>query len=274
MSFFNVLEAKCRRCGICIAECPNRLILADDETGLPKLRIHGEEDCILCGHCVAVCPFHALNLAPLPEDGFVPVNKALDLPFEQVDQFLKSRRSIRAFKKKEVADGDLHNIMDAARFAPTASHRQAIRWLLVKDPVKTHRVAEMVIEWMASVRKNHPDKARAYKMAGLIAGWRRGHDMILRGAPHLAVAYSDTASYWYGIDAAIALTYVELAAHALGIGACWAGFFTYAVTEHSPLRELLGIPDDAHVHGAQMLGYPACPYPRLPWRKPLDLRIV
>ena len=124
MSFFNVSPSTCVRCGICMAECPNRLILMDKETGLPKLRIQGEEDCILCGHCVAVCPAKALNLSPLPADGFIPLDKKLNISFEQADQFLKSRRSIRAFKSTLVSDENLDKIMDVARFAPTASHRQ------------------------------------------------------------------------------------------------------------------------------------------------------
>lgn len=274
MSFFNVNEQKCRRCGICIAECPNRLILSDDNTRMPKLRINGEEDCILCGHCVAACPFDALYLSPLAADGFLPLRKELNISFEQADQFLKSRRSIRSFKNTQVSDDELAKIMDTARFAPTASHRQTIRWLLVKDPAKTHRLAEMVIEWMSEVRKNHPEQARKHKMAGLIAGWRRGHDMILRGAPHLAVAYTETESHWYVIDAAIALTYLELAAHSLGVGACWAGFLSQAALIHQPIKDFLGLPESAQIHGGQMLGYPKYPYPRLPWRKPLELRIL
>ena len=274
MTFFDVNSEKCRRCGICMAECPNRLILMDDETGLPKLRIHGEEDCILCGHCVAACPFYALNLAPLPPEGFLPLDKSLNITFEQGEQFLKGRRSIRAFKETLVPGAALGRIMDVARFAPTASHKQTIRWIMVEDPAKTHRIAEMVIEWMTEMRKNQPEIAKKHRMAGLIAGWRKGRDLILRDAPHLAVAYTDSDEHWYAIDAAIALTYVELAAHAAGIAACWAGFFADCAKYHPPIKEYLGLPPSAQVHGGQMLGYAKYAYPRLPWRKPLELRSI
>ena len=271
MSFFNVSNDACRRCGVCLAECPNRLILMDKETGLPKLRIQGEEDCILCGHCVAACPFNALNLASLPAEGFIPLNKNLNISFEQADQFLKSRRSIRAFKSTVVPGDVLDKIMDVARFAPTASHRQYIRWIMVQDPAKSHRIAEMVIEWMTQIRKEQPEIAKKHRMAGLIAGWRKGYDMILRGAPHLAIAYTDKASTWMALDASIALTYIELSAHSLGVAACWAGFFTQAVAVYAPLREFLGLSKDAVVHGGQMFGFAKYKYPRLPWRKPLDM---
>ena len=73
------------------------------------------------------------------------------------------------------------------------------------------------------------------------------------------------------LDASIALTYIELSAHSLGVGACWAGFFTQAVAVYAPLREFLGLPQGSIVHGGQMLGYATYNYPCLPWRKPLDL---
>ena len=274
MSFFIVDAQKCRRCGVCVAECPNRLILQDGETGLPKLRYRGEQDCILCGHCVAACPFYALNLEPLPAAGFVPLDKELKINFEQGEQFLKSRRSIRAYKDKPVPREVLDQIMDVARFAPTASHRQEVRWLLVEDPATTHRIAELVIESMTAVRRAEPERAKQYRMAGLIAGWIKGRDLILRGAPHLAVAWTEQPGRWAAVDCAIALTYVELAAHAAGVAACWAGFFTHAVEHYPPLKELLGLPPQAQVHGGQMLGYARYPYPRLPWRKPLELRRI
>ena len=271
MDNFNVRAERCVCCGLCLMECPNRLILMDSETGRPKLRVYGEEDCILCGHCVAVCPKKALNIEPLPEEAFTSLNKDLQVSFEQIEQFLKSRRSIRAFKDKPVPAEVLRQIMDAARFAPTAKHKQPVSWIMLADPVKSHRAAELVIEWMEIIRKEQPEQAKYYRVAGLIAGWRRGLDMILRGAPHLAVACAPKGDIWHSSDAAIALTYVELAAHACGVGACWAGYFTQAANIYAPLREFLGLPENLEVFGAQMLGWPAVKYQRLPWRKPLDI---
>ncbi|MBQ4133276.1 MAG: nitroreductase family protein [Desulfovibrionaceae bacterium] len=276
MSFLIVDEQKCRRCGVCVAECPAHLIYLDGYEGhLPKLRYRGEQDCILCGHCVASCPFSALGLEPLPSEGFLPLDRSLNLSsFEQGEQFLKSRRSIRNYKKDPVPSEALDKIMDIARFAPTASHRQPVRWLLVEDSAAVRHLAELVIEWMTSERKNNSEMSRQYRMAGLIAGWRRGRDLILCGAPHLAVAYTDQPVYWESVDSAIALTYLELAAHAAGVGACWAGFFTRAAKFYPPIKAFLGLPQDAAIQGAQMLGYAAYSYPRLPWRKPLDLRKI
>ncbi len=73
-------------------------------------------------------------------------------------------------------------------------------------------------------------------------------------------------------DASIALTYFELAAHALGVGACWGGFLTAAIRNFEGLRDYLGIGCDEHVCGAQMFGYPLLrPARQYPTRKPLDI---
>ena len=65
---------------------------------------------------------------------------------------------------------------------------------------------------------------------------------------------------------AIALTYLELAAHATGLGACWAGYFHFACGSYKPLQEALSLPDGHQVHGAMMLGYPKHRFSRIPLR--------
>ncbi|MCF0248374.1 MAG: nitroreductase family protein, partial [Synergistes sp.] len=89
----------------------------------------------------------------------------------------------------------------------------------------------------------------------LIAKAKSGEDGVLRGAPHLVSAVVPKDHAWPE-DASIALTYLELAAHALGIGCCWGGFVTRAVRNFAPLREFLGVGDDEYYCGAQMMGIP------------------
>jgi nitroreductase len=73
-------------------------------------------------------------------------------------------------------------------------------------------------------------------------------------------------------DASIALTYLELSAHALGVGACWGGFLTAAIRNFEGLREFLGTSSEEHICGAQMLGYPMIvPLRQFPKRKPLNI---
>ena len=271
MPFFEVDAQKCKRDNICIDECPIRILIADKETGVAKMRQGAEDACIRCGHCVAVCPSGAVRLEGMPFEEFVPVRRELAIEADAAEQFLRGRRSIRTFKEQPVEHDVLARIMDPVRWAPTASHRQPVRWVMVEDPARTREIASLIIDWMLYLREHDPETAKRHNVAGLIAGSRKGVDLVLRGAPHIAVACCDGRATWPAVDSAIALTYLELAAHAHGVGACWGGYFTYAANAYAPLRELLGLGDDDRVQGAQMLGYAKYRYRRLPWRRPLPI---
>lgn len=64
--------------------------------------------------------------------------------------------------------------------------------------------------------------------------------MIFRGAPQLVVAVVPK-SHSLPEDGAIALTYLELAAHAHEVACCWAGFFTMAARNNAALQTELGV---------------------------------
>jgi nitroreductase len=73
-------------------------------------------------------------------------------------------------------------------------------------------------------------------------------------------------------DCVIAITTIELAAHALGAGACWAGFFTRAAAKYAPLIEALALSEGHKVRAALMLGTPRYRYLRVPPRHEPRLR--
>ena len=64
----------------------------------------------------------------------------------------------------------------------------------------------------------------------------------------------------------IAMAYLELAATAHGLGACWAGFFNMAPMFYPPIYEALNLPKDHQVLGSMMLGVPKFKYHRVPLR--------
>jgi len=271
VSFYSVDQAKCKKCLICVEVCPNKLLIKDKETGIPKMRIGAETACLLCGHCVAACPADCVNIESMPNENFISVDSSLAVSTEQADQFLRSRRSIRSFKSKAVAHDTLQDIVSLTNYAPSASHKQPVQWIMIESPEVVREFAEMTIEWMMDLRKNNRELAKKYSVAGLIAGWKKGQDLILRGAPHLAISYMDKEKTWHDTDSAIALSYLELAAHSRGVGACFAGFFTYCVNDYMPLRERLGLQENHICCGGHMLGYPKFTYPRIPMRKSLSV---
>ena len=137
MSCFIVDGAKCRRDGICAAVCPIG-ILTHSEAAPPELVPGGEERCIACGHCVAACPYGACSLDTMPAEACPPIRPEWRLSPEQAEHFLRSRRSIRAYKEAPVDPGRLERLIRVARGAPSGHNGQPVRWLVIsgREPVR------------------------------------------------------------------------------------------------------------------------------------------
>jgi nitroreductase len=131
-----------------------------------------------------------------------------------------------------------------------------VRWLVIEKPAEVRHLAGLIAEWM---RK----EAFAPRY---IAAWDRGKDAILRGAPHLVAACASTGNFWAPVDCAIAVTYLELAAQAHGLGTCWSGLLTRAAASYAPIAQFLGLEKDQKINGAVMIGYPKGRYQRIPMR--------
>ncbi len=136
MSLFVVDSEKCKRDGICVAECPLQLIELKDRKSVP-IPINGaDEMCINCGHCVAVCPHGAMSLATMKSEECIPVQKDLLPGSEQIEHLMRSRRSIRTYEDRAVEREVLTKLIDVARYAPTGSNTQPVRWLVIDDKNK------------------------------------------------------------------------------------------------------------------------------------------
>ena len=108
--------------------------------------------------------------------------------------------------------------LDIARWSPTASNSQRLNWILVKDARKVAHLAGIVVDWLKG--RDHYQE--------LVEQWNKGHDPVLRRAPHLLIATVPEDYFWAMTDAATAISYLELTAYSLGLGTCWAGFFSRA----------------------------------------------
>lgn len=259
MSLATIDRQRCRHDGLCITACPAHLFAADP-SGVPRFRDELAEACIGCGHCVAVCPADALDHLTVPLAESPLFDPALAVSGAAAAQLLKSRRSIRRFTAEPVAEEPLRRVLDTVRWAPTASNRQLVHWLVIRDPAAVRRLAEATIGWLRGIA-DRPAYCEPY-----LAAWDRGEDRILRGAPHLAVAHAPEND-WGAIDCAIAVTYFELAALAEGFGTCWAGFLTRAAGSDAGVAAALALPAGHRMYGGVMFGNPAFRYRRAPQRR-------
>ncbi len=266
MSLFTIDPKLCKRDGICVEECPARIIEIRKEGDIPSPVEKAEETCIHCGHCVAVCPHGALSLETMGPGDCPPVKREILPGFESAVEFLKSRRSIRAYTKTPLKRETLLTLIDVARYAPSGSNSRPVHWLLIENKKEVERLGALVVDWMRRMVKENPEVAVPGHYDRIIQAWEAGIDRIFRGAPHVAVAYGLRTLPAAQPACIIALTYLELAAYAMGLGPCWAGYFNRASQSFPPLIRALDLPEDHQVFGAIMIGYPKYRYHRIPFR--------
>jgi nitroreductase/NAD-dependent dihydropyrimidine dehydrogenase PreA subunit len=263
-------QNKCKQDGLCVAECP-MLIIEMEQGDFPRISAEPANHCISCGHCVAVCPHGALSLDFMDAKECKPLDKNLNLSADQVTQFLASRRSCRQYKDQAVPKSDLQTIMEIAAYAPSGHNRQPLDWVIVYDTEEVRALTGLVVDWMRDTMAKKPEAAQAYNMPAVVAACEAGNDRILRSCPHLIIAHAPKDERTAPSTCVGAISYIELAAPSLGLGTCWAGYFTTACQMYEPLSAALQLPEGHQVFGAVMLGYPKAKYYRLPLRRQAEI---
>jgi nitroreductase/NAD-dependent dihydropyrimidine dehydrogenase PreA subunit len=259
----------CTRCGICSLVCTMAIIDPADDKTLPRVADAKADMCIKCGQCESFCPSLALLLNVLPGEKQILPDGAGIIASDDMAFYLKKRRSVRHFTRELVPKEKILEILDIARYAASAGNNQPVSWLVVYDPNKVNKIAQLTIEWMKCLQNtSHP-------MSGyvpmLISAWEQGKDVVCRGAPHLLFAHIPEENPVASVDAIIALTHFDIAAPAFGIGTCWAGFVAMAATFYEPLQQELKLPSKRKCAYAMMFGYPSFKVYGIPRRKPLEV---
>ena len=266
---FQVNLDLCTRCGLCAEVCPSGIVLVNEQG--PELTF--PKACIKCGHCVAVCPHAALDHTRNPLASQVDVARYPRLDAEAAEHFLRTRRSVRAYKPEGASPETILKLLNVARFAPSGGNSQGISYLVWSDRELLKKVTLQVVEWLEEQIRLEVAWVKPY--AGMARIYREtGYDIVLRNAPHLVLALASAQSPIGRDNARFALSYAELYAPSLGLGSCWAGFFEMAAFSGCrPLLELLEIPEGKVIAGALMMGTPKYRYPRLVERNPLDVTL-
>lgn len=264
MALFTVDEKLCARDGLCAEECPLGCITLDGN-GLPAPHEKKAAYCIKCGHCMAVCPTGALRLECF-EDPAEPMDAGARVSPRQAAQFLKGRRSVRTYRDEPLTRDELTGLLDLTEYAPSGHNARPVRWSVAATPDAVHAVASVVAEWMRGEVEAESEAAARLHLAGIVRIWDQGTDLICRHAPALAVPYAPLDGITPATDGVIAATYLELAAHGAGLGACWCGYVHIASLEDEAVRKSLAIPDGHRACGALLLGRPAHRYRAVPPR--------
>jgi nitroreductase len=151
---------------------------------------------------------------------------------------IQTRRSIRSFQDKPVADELLTEIIQAAMLAPSAGNQQPWHFLVVNDRNTLNKVPEF-----------HP------------------YCKMIAEAPVAIVICGEPEglkwpAFWVQ-DCSAATQNLLLAARALGLGTVWAGVYPEE-TRMSGARKLFNIPEDIIPFAIVPIGWPDVDF------KPMD----
>ncbi len=170
---------------------------------------------------------------------------------------IRTRRSVRKFSDRPVAEEELQAVLEAARLAPSWANLQCWRFVVVRDPSMKAKISELSYLEAYFAPKGYKSNPALKALAE---------------APVVIVACADPAEsgdlrgqQYYLTDVGIAAENLMLAAHALGLGSVFVGVF-----EEEKLRDVLNIPRNIRIVGLFPLGYPQAESKGGPPRKSLD----
>ena len=149
-----------------------------------------------------------------------------------VQEAIKKRYSVRSYQNRAVDEKLLRAVLEAGRWAPSASNVQEWRFVVVRD---------------AETRKKMMQAAHNQPFVGQAP-------VVVAACAILTDKVMACGQPAYPIDIAIAVDHMTLAAVELGLGTCWIGAF-----DEAAVKKLLGVPDTARVVVLLTLGYPARP---------------
>ena len=144
-----------------------------------------------------------------------------------------SRRSIRKYTEQPIGDEVIEQLIKAGMAAPSAHNEQPWHFIVIRDRSLLDEIPNI-----------HP------------------YAQMLKEAPAAVAVCADPAleknkglGYWI-LDCSAATENILLAAHALGLGACWLGFHPRPERKEA-LRKLLKLPEHIEPFCVIALGYPA-----------------
>lgn len=145
---------------------------------------------------------------------------------------IRTRRSIRSFSNKEVSEESIRKLIDCARRAPSSHNRQPWQFIVVGEEGLKSKLSK-VHQWSGFVKDASKVVVVCYE--------KERTEFMPSGI----------------INPALATQNILLAAHSLGLGACWVYVKDFDDREvEDSVKEILEIPEEIGVLAMVPIGYP------------------
>lgn len=262
---FIVDSEACTNCGSCVKVCPTRVLKLDGNK-IPNMIDQTGHDywstCWECHRCLAVCPEAAISVCgKKPENSLAKKDMANKV---QMQALIANRRSTRNFKKKQVDQVLIDELLRSVGNLPTGGNEQLVMFSVLDEKEQTSRFIELLYnEFSAKLDEGTlPDRFDAKRMKEIIAMYQNGEDPIFRETPHLAIPHAKIGKGEWVFDTAIALTYLELLMNSAGLGTIIQSFPRSLLEICPNSRKALGIPDNHYYSCFLAFGYQSIKFRR------------
>lgn len=170
-----------------------------------------------------------------------------------VNECIRTRRSIRKFKPEPVDHKLLEDIISAASYSPSWKNSQITRYIAIEDPaVLEEIVSSFTPSFNSNIIKQLPMLIAVTFVKGRCGFERDGSFSTKKG------------DRWQMFDAGIATQTFCLAAHEAGLGTVIMGIF-----DEDGITKLLHIPEDQELAALVAIGRPDIA-PEAPKRKGVE----
>ena len=275
---FYVESKTCSQCGVCVEICP-AFVLDKNKEGIVSFKPEYIHLCLGCGQCMAVCKTKSVHANSLKYEKdffeFSGENNFLSI--------LENRRSVRRFKPKPIANDEIEKILYAVSLAPHGDSHHHVEVTVVNSREKIIEALPLMSKfydklqgWLHNpiMRKIIQLKKGKHTLNTLInhllprieKGIYRNlsfdYDGITRGAHTLLIFHAHKDAEEHNEDSFIFVTYANLAAQALGLGASIIGLVPAALNKSPELKKIFNIPIDHDCVISLIVGYPKYVYRR------------
>jgi nitroreductase len=208
-----------------------------------------------------------------------------------LSEIMRTQHACRYFRADAVADDVLYRALEMARFAPNGGNRNAVRFVIVRDPIKKRRLGELYLPLWREVT--------AAMAAGQGMASATGHEKSTRlgfSNPAKALVDGDHFAEHFGQHPVIIVICVNISethptdtelgrlsivggasVYPMAQNLCLAlrsqgvatSFTTLLVASEPEVKELLAIPAQYSTACHIAAGYPAKPFPTKLRRAPV-----